>query len=207
VVYNAVDIPQNAGIAERQLWRNEIRTQMGVAMDEPLYLTVANNLKLKGVDWLIKAFAKRGGQGRVVVIGSKDFAEMESLAASLGLAGRVIFREHVDNIFKWYSAADAAVLLSWQDACSRVILESVRWGLPSMSTQFNGASEVLCDGAGVVVSRPDDIDAVIAGLDRLADADERRRFTAACAAAGEKLTWQRHCMELLEIYAKVMERK
>lgn len=207
VVYNAVDIPQNAGVAEHQLWRNEVRTQLGVAVDEPLYLTVANNLKLKGVDWLIRAFAKRGGQGRLVVIGSKDFSEMETLAASLGLSGRVIFREHTDNIFKWYSAADAVVLLSWQDACSRVILEAVRWGTPSMSTQLNGASEILKDGAGVVVMRPDDIDAVVAGLDRLADANERAMFAAACASAGEKLTWQRHCRELLEIYEKQMEQK
>lgn len=207
VVYNAVDIPLNAGVAERQLWRNEVRTQIGLAVDEPLYLTVANNLKLKGVDWLIKAFAKRSRQGRIAVVGCGDCGEMESLAASLGLAGRVIFHHRVDDIFKWYSAADAVVLLSWQDACSRVILEAVRFGTPSMSTRLNGASEILSGGAGVIVERPDDVDAVDAGLERLVSAEEKSSFAAACAEAGQGLTWQRHCGELLKIYAKQMEKK
>ncbi|HPS53276.1 MAG TPA: hypothetical protein PLK08_06965, partial [Phycisphaerae bacterium] len=73
--------------------------------------------------------------------------------------------------------------------------------------RYNGASEVLLDGAGVVIGRPDDIDAVVAGLNRLVDPEERSRFVNACAAAGEKLTWRRHCSELLEIYAKQMEKK
>jgi glycosyltransferase involved in cell wall biosynthesis len=105
------------------------------------------------------------------------------------------------DIFEWYSAADACILLSWYDACSRVVLEAVRWGLPCITTRFNGAAEILqSSGGGVVVDSPRDQGGVLAALDAMQDPERRLAFSRACIAAGERLSMDRHVDGLLKAY-------
>jgi glycosyltransferase involved in cell wall biosynthesis len=105
-----------------------------------------------------------------------------------------------------YSAADAVVLLSWQDACSRVILEAIRWRLASLTTRFNGAAELLARGAGKVVESPRDRAAVVAAMERLADPSRRREMSAACREIADFVGVARHVDELEGIYREVARR-
>jgi len=116
---------------------------------------------------------------------------------------QVVFAGPTDNIFAYYSAADACVLLSWYDPCSRVVLEAVRWSLPTITTRFNGASEILAAGAGLVVESPKDYPAIISAFNELSNRENRDARIDHCSLARQMLTMDRHIEKLLGAYGEV----
>lgn len=207
-IYNAVDVP-DVDAEQRADWRQQRRFQLGLGQQDLLLLTVAHNFKLKGLARAIEAMAKWRhstnfpGKARLVVIG-RGWPEPFQRHASLREIGReVVFLGEVDDVFPWYSAADACILLSWYDPCSRVLLEATRWGVPSITTLYNGAAEVLARGAGIVVSSPKDTRAVAAAMEELSDPKQRAYRTDACSRCAEELSIARHVEALLDAYARV----
>ncbi|MCD6365346.1 MAG: glycosyltransferase family 4 protein, partial [Planctomycetes bacterium] len=168
---------------------------------------------LKGVAETISAFAKwyHGRRdkidARLAVVG-RDMVEGYRRHAGLRDVGnRVIFAGPDDEIFKWYAAADAFVLLSWYDPCSLTVLEAARWSIPSLTTRFNGAAEAFDAGGCLVVDSPRDTRAIVSALDELADGEARGRHARACAKLADKLSMDRHVDELLEVYAEAARLK
>jgi len=208
VIYNAVDIPDVPG-DQRLAWRKERRELVGAAAGSPLFLSVATNFRLKGVAQAIRAFARwyrspAGSAGaRLVAVGQKKIGSYRRLVKKLGLVKQVHFEPRADNVWPWYAAADACVLLSWYDPCGRVVLEAVRWAVPSITTVFNGAAEILARGAGLVVSSPDDIDAVVKAMTELSDPDRLAARRQACRDVADELSMDRHVEQLLEAYREV----
>ena len=139
--------------------------------------------------------------------GQEKAGSYRKLAKKLGVGGQVHFEGRADNVWPWYAAADACVLLTWYDPCSRVVLEAARWAVPSITTVFNGAAEILARGAGLVVSSPDDIDAAARAMGDLADPDCRSALRQACRDVADELSIGRHIDELLEVYTEVASRK
>lgn len=124
-------------------------------------------------------------------------------ASSMTVAPRVIFIPPTPDLFPWYSAADACVLLSWYDSCSLVVLEAVRWGLPALTTAYNGAADALSAGTGLIVRSPADTPAIISAFDTLCNTARRLAFSQACSALSPRLTVEGHVDELTRVYAEV----
>jgi UDP-glucose:(heptosyl)LPS alpha-1,3-glucosyltransferase len=208
VIYNAVNAP-DVSQDQRQQWRRERRDQVGAGSGSPLFLFVGMDFRRKGVAQAIQAFARwyRSPNGspdaRFVTVGREDVATYRRLARKLGVARQVYFEPRADNVWPWYAAADVCVLLSWYDPCSRVVLEAVRWAVPSITTVFNGAAEILARGAGLVVSSPDDIDAVVKAMADLSDPDRLRTRQQACRDVADELSMDRHVEQLMEAYREV----
>jgi len=177
-----------------------------------VYMVIAKNFLLKGVGQTIDAFGRmlqrQGSPGhRLVLIGERNAHDSyHRQVKALGLDGNVVFVPHEDNVFLRYPAADVCVLLSWYDPCSRVILEAVRCGIPSITTRYNGASEALVGGAGIVVDSPRDTGRVVEAMEALADPFRRRQCVEACRKASESLGMERQVRDLLEAYREVVTR-
>lgn len=207
VVYNGVDVP-DVPAAQREQWRQEFRRSIGAGADDPVFLTVARNFALKGVDEAMLNFMRwcdsrgGGGKARLVVVGKSLVSIPHRSLAVQEIMDRIRMVPWSDDIFAWYSAADVCLLLSWYDACSRVVLESVRWGLPAITTAYNGAAEALAEGAGRVVESPQDSPAILRAMAELADPARRQQCRQACAAAADRLSMDRHVEELLAVYAQ-----
>ena len=208
VVYNAVDVPDPAD-ERRAEWRQELRGKMRLDDADVVFLSIATNFELKGIREAILAFGRwhrrnrRKIDGRLIVVG-RDWPETyQQWVGQQDLGKRVAFIPPTDEIFRWYAAADVCVLLSWYDPCSRVVLEATRWGIPSITTAYNGAAEVLTDGAGCVVDSPSKKKAIDAAMDKLADPNARAACVAACREKDGYLGIDRHVEELLAAYAEV----
>jgi glycosyltransferase involved in cell wall biosynthesis len=209
VIFNGVDVPE-ASDDQRAAWRRDVREQLAIDPDDVVYLSVATNFRLKGCDMAIEAFTSWHREGsppaHLVILGPSR--PQEHLRA---LDGDVSNRVHIlppdPEVFRWYSASDVCVLLSWYDACSRVVLEATRWGLPSITTTHNGAAEALAGGAGITVERPDDLPAVSKAMKKLADPAERRRRRNACRSIADRLSMERHVEELLAVYEETVGRR
>ena len=204
VVYNCVDVPSGEGRAGD---RARIRSEIAADGDAPVFLTVATNYELKGVAQAIEAFAKwRSAAGcdgaRLVVVGRQAPERYVKIARGFGVGDAVVFVPPTRDIFQWYSAADAVILLSWYDPCSRVVLEAARWSIPSITTRFNGAAEAFADGGCVVVDSPADIAAITNAYAELGDPDTREKHARACGEVSEYLGVRRHVEELLDAYRR-----
>ncbi|HUS92289.1 MAG TPA: glycosyltransferase family 4 protein [Phycisphaerae bacterium] len=212
VIYNAVEVP-DVTPEQRRTWRDECRRRIEVPPGGPVFLTVAKNFVLKGLAEAIEAFARWYHSpacvpgARLVAVGGRRFGPFRGLARKRRVAKQVVFVEPTGDIFPWYAAADAVVLLSWYDPCSRVVLEAARWGIPSITTVYNGAAEALARGAGIVVGSPRDTAAVVGALTELADPDRRAERVEACRDAAAGLGMDRHVDELLDAYAEVIARR
>jgi len=208
VVFNGVDAP-GGDEARRQQWRGELRSRLGIPAGDCVFLTVAKNFALKGVPEALEAFARhvaeRGGDAgaHFVAVGQALTGWYERRARRRRVSRLMHFPGPAEDASPWYAAADVCVLLTWYDPCSRVVLEALRAGLPAVTTAFNGAAEVLGDGAGVVVASPDDTAGAAAAMRTLADPAARRQAAGACRAVAGRLTMERQVDELLAAYEEV----
>ena len=211
-IYNAADLPQ-CDADDWAHWRQELRYSLGLGQRDPVFISVATNFPLKGMDYAIKAFAKwcyssaPAKTARLVIVGREVVEGYHRLAAMREIGSMVHFVPPTDEIMRYYAAADACILLSWYDPCSRTVLEAARLGIPSITTAYNGASEILADGAGITVSSPKDIGAIVAAFEELSDPQRRGSYAEACLAKADTLSFARHVDELLDVYAEVAQRK
>jgi UDP-glucose:(heptosyl)LPS alpha-1,3-glucosyltransferase len=206
VVYNGVQ-PPSADASQRAEWRGDVRRSLGIAPDDLMVFTAGKNFALKGVREAITALSAwlhgRGRKARpiLVAVGNAHTRRYEQHAAAQGVGDRVRFLPPTPEVSRLYAAADVCVLLSWYDPCSRVILEAIQWGLPTITTTFNGAAEVLVGGAGLVVHSPLDTSAVVRALEELSDAGRRTQCRRHAEAIAGGLSMRRHVEELLNVYA------
>lgn len=100
--------------------------------------------------------------------------EMESLAASLGIAERVRFLGQRTDVAQLISDAQVGVLVSHWEGFPLSILEAMRAGLPVVASDVGGVSEaVLNDETGYVVPRSD-VEALKHRIGRLLDSPDLR---------------------------------
>ena len=207
IIYNGVDVPEIEP-GQRNEWRKQTREELGGGADDLVLLSVANNFALKGVGETIRGFGKWQSKGsanraKLVIVGRGAAKKYQRLAKREGLEGRVFFAGASEQVWRWYAAADACVLLSWYDPCSRVILEALSWGIACITTAYNGAGEVLGDG-GIVVSSPDDSRAVVNAMEQVGDRQRRAKMAQACLERAGQVSMQRHVDQLLEAYGEVL---
>ena len=166
----------------------------------------------KGVDVLLEALALLPGVTAVVAGDGPDRAELEALAAGLGLGERVRFTGWVD--------ADAAASLLWS---SRVLalpslwdepfgivgLEALGAGLPVVGSAVGGIPSWLEDGVTGLLVPPGDAPALAGALRCSLDGDALARSVAAAApAVAARFSRERHLESLLgELRAVVAGRR
>lgn len=72
--------------------------------------------------------------------------DCRKLAQKLGVADRVRFPGHVDNMPLWYSIADAAVTSSRSEGLPFNVMESMYAGLPVVASAVKGHEDLIRDG-------------------------------------------------------------
>jgi glycosyltransferase involved in cell wall biosynthesis len=101
-----------------------------------------------------------GGDGELAV-------ELKALAASLGIADRVTFCGWVESKGDFYNAIDIFCLPSLHEPFGIVLLESMSYQLPMVSTDTEGPMDFLHDGVDSLIVPKNDPAAMAAALKRL----------------------------------------
>lgn len=157
--------------------RNRIRAELGW-QSRTIYLTVAHDFKLKGVDRILAAMAHLRGRGRdagLLVVGGGDIAKYKRLAASMGVANDVAFLGDVEDPVPAYHASDVFVLPTLYDPCPLVVLEALACGVPVITTAYNGATELMTlPRDGVVLNDPMDVMELALAMLRFDEAEVSR---------------------------------
>ena len=154
-----------------------------------VFLAVAHNPALKGLDVALRALAalvRDGHAVRLMVAGVGTGTIWSGMAEALGLAGRVAFLGQAGDMRPVYHGADVLVHPTRWDANSLVVLEAMACGLPVITSRMNGAAEAIApDVAGFILPDPEDFTALAAHMRLLLDPERRARFGTAARAAIE----------------------
>lgn len=201
--YNGVDPAVfHPGQVERPPVLREARLVIG---------TVANLRHEKGIDVLIRAFARlprTPGELKLWIVGSgPSRQELGDLALELGVAGDCVFEPGKPDIADHMRAIDIFVLPSYSEAFSNALLEAMASGCAAVAANLGGTPEMVRDRTTGLLFRPGD-DAELA--DRLqtliGDAGLRNELrSAAPAHALENFSLARNLRRVEQLYDELIE--
>jgi UDP-glucose:(heptosyl)LPS alpha-1,3-glucosyltransferase len=210
VVYNGVNVerftPHN-----RDQWRERIRSEWQIAPNEKLLLIVAHNFALKGVDWLIRAMGRLVQQQwpvKLAVVGRGATGRYSRLARQNGCGEQVRFIGPMDDSSPAYAAADVYVQPTFYDPCSLVVLEALACGLPTITSRFNGAGELIRHGEqGFVIDDPTNVADLADCIARTLNDSVCERMGRAARELALQHTLDHNYRDLLAVFTEAAARK
>ena len=102
------------------------------------------NIDHKGWDWLISSYKRSGVACDLVIVGEgEDRKKIEDQIISEGLVGRVHLVGGKDNPYPWISNAKCLVLPSYFEGFGNVLVEALMLGVPIVSSDCGGPSDIL----------------------------------------------------------------
>lgn len=164
-------------------------------------ITVARLEKVKGIEYLIGAFARLSLLGRLslVIIGDgSERKNLEKLTEKLGLKDRVEFLGEIHNrkILEPLSKADCFVLPSLKEGFGIVILEAMAAGVPVIASKVGGIMDIIEDGKTGLLVEPGNSEDIAKAIYEIYSG---RKFFKADL---EKYNWQNIANKVYENYLR-----
>ena len=202
VIGNGVDIEKFG------TWSKEAaRAELNIKESEQVVIFVGSLIPVKGVQYLVEAMntvIQHFPEARLLLVGDGEEREyLEKLADKLNLAEHITFIGRVANqrVPEYLVASDLFVLPSLSEGFPNVILEAMAAGLPIVTTNVSGLSEIVKDGEnGFVVEtrNPQQLAEKISLL--LSDTELRNRFSVNNRSEAEQNSWEAVVEKLEKVY-------
>jgi UDP-glucose:(heptosyl)LPS alpha-1,3-glucosyltransferase len=199
-------LPDTSQTAADRAW---FRGHYGFSADQRLALFVGHDFRRKGLRWAIEAVAATQTHWKLVIAGLGKVREYIETVELAGLEDRIKFIGPTREIARVYAAADALILPTFYDAWGLVVIEALSHGLPVISTDFLGASDLVRrHNVGTIVPTPRDVAAMTAALDALPTDPTRLAALAQRARnAAEGMPGPRYVAHLIDLYRRVIAEK
>jgi UDP-glucose:(heptosyl)LPS alpha-1,3-glucosyltransferase len=169
--------------------RAALRAEFGFTAGDWVWVAIGVQAHTKGLDRIIRAMLEFPA-AKLLVIGlaktsTRAAKTMAARATRWGLADRISFVGHREDVAELMAAADLLVHPARLDTTGTVILEAIVNGLPVVTTSICGyAQHVDAAEAGIVISEPFGYKAFVAALSAAQDAGRRSRWSASAEQYG-----------------------
>ncbi len=176
----------------------DFRLKLGIPSNAVLALFVGQDFDRKGLGMALDAISdlpsSDAGDVHLVVAGDeKRNPDYRTRVVNAGLQGRVHFVGNLPDTYPAYAASDLLLLPTRHDPCSLVVLEAAAMKLPVLTSDHNGAGEILKSGVtGEVLPVGDST----AWGKYLAEWINRERLRQAKAALGADRGGLDHCFHV-----------
>jgi glycosyltransferase involved in cell wall biosynthesis len=141
---------------------HDLRSELGIAPDDPIIGTVSIFRRQKALDVLIRSVAMIARQFpnlKVLIVGGgPQEAELRRLVDELGLQGVVMFTGLRTNVADFLAIFDVAVLSSDYEGTPLSVIEYMAAGKPVVATRVGGVPDLVEHGVHGLLVRPRDHD-------------------------------------------------
>lgn len=210
VVPNGVDVEKfHPATAEE---RANLNRALDLPADKLVIGTVARLVERKGIDILLRAFAKILDRhaAQLIVIGDGPLgAELRGLADDLKIDRSVTWLGLQDEPEKWLRAMDIFAFPSRLEGSPNAVLEAMATGLPIVATAIGGVVDLIQDGVTGILAPPDDPDKLASALERLIR-DARLRSDVGSHArvrAIEEFSLEKTISRVTDLYSHIVEHR
>ena len=197
VILNGVDLQEfSPGEAKRQTW--------GLPEGVTLALFAGNaQTPRKNLDTVLRALAQVP-ELQLVVAGTTTGTTYPQLVASLDLSNRVHFLEYRTDVPELMKAVDLLVFPSRYEPFGLVVIEAMAAGLPVITAATTGAAEIITPECGIVLSEPDDIQALARALSLLtSDRNLRSQMGQAARAIAQQHSWNKMAQSYVDLFEQL----
>ncbi len=134
--------------SNREAWRNEIRSQVGIKDDEFVFGFVGRLTRDKGVNEILEAYRNLKDRARLLIIGVREGTDTldTELWEFAEESDRVTILDFKKDIERYYSAMDVLLLPSYREGFGMVIAEAAAVGTPSIVSNIPGPIDVIAEG-------------------------------------------------------------
>jgi glycosyltransferase involved in cell wall biosynthesis len=204
VLHNSVVRP--AAVLEDDV--RALKLRLGVGEGERIILAVGRLSREKGHAELVEALEDLRRLApelslRLVLVGDgPERARLEEQARARGVAGRVVFAGHNEDVRPFYALANVLALPSHSEGSPNVLLEAMAAGVPVVSTAVGGVPEIVSHEESALLVSPHDAQALAAALARMLTDEPLARDLAARASvlAADRFSPEAYARSILEIY-------
>jgi len=145
------------------------RLEMGIPENSIVLLSVGELNENKNHETIIKAVKKLNNPNIYYMIcgqGDKE-ADLKELSSNLGIQDKIKFLGFRDDIAGLYKISDVFVFPSFREGLSVALMEALASGLPCVVSKIRGNVDLIEEGKGGYLVKPDDIDGFVNSLSKL----------------------------------------
>jgi glycosyltransferase involved in cell wall biosynthesis len=162
--------------------RSHARRRLNLPLDGVQIGSVGRLAEVKGHKFLVEAVATLPPNHRLVLLGAgPEQAPLQAQAREVGIADRVTFLGHRNDVEEVLPAFDLVCLPSLAEGLPRALIEAQACGIPVVATDVGGVVKAVNPDAGEVVPS-NDVAALVAAMQRLLarrhHPEELRRWVA-----------------------------
>lgn len=203
VLHNGVDLDRFAAHDPRA--RDSRRKAWGIGPRDLVIGTVGRLVPVKNLALLLRAVAGVDLRAHVVLVGDgPERASLQALAEGLGIASRVRFLGHSDEVRSELAAFDVFALPSRNEGMSNTLLEAMAASLAVVVSDVGGNLEIVRDGIDGLSFPNGDQEALAQCLSRLcADPGLRARLGR---AGRDRVAASFSIRAMVERYEKLYDR-
>jgi UDP-glucose:(heptosyl)LPS alpha-1,3-glucosyltransferase len=210
VIYTGID-QQLFNPTVKELYRSTLRSELNIREIDRVLLFVSHNWQRKGMEAILLALRHLGQDAKhykLIGIGKSNKENFLKLAEKLDLQERIYFMDKIEDIEKYYAAADIFLLPTMYDPCSNVCIEAMACGVPVITTASNGASELIKQGlSGFILNDPFDFRTLASFIQQLTNDTLLNEMGKQAVQAVRHLTIEENLNSTIEVFRKVIEGK
>jgi heptosyltransferase-2 len=217
VIPNGIKPAPKVEVSRINSVRANLLNQLGLKETEKpvLFFFAGHDFCRKGLDCLVQAMGRlqeinNRTPARLIIAGRANTGAYRRLAKKLNVEDRILFLGAVNSVQDLIAATDVAVLPTFDDPCSRFILEALAAGRPVITTKFNGATDLFVDDRhGRVIDEPRNIVAISDALEHFTNQDNLRRAENAVIGDNlrENVSIARVAGQLRAVYDSILEKR
>lgn len=174
-------------IEKRQQWRDEIRKDLGINSEDVVYAFAGRLTADKGINELLAAFlniAPKDNRVKLVIMGGMDNGAslnaklMEQAKTSV----QVYFTGSVNDIERYYAAADVFVAPSYREGFGLVVVEAEAMGLPAIVSDVPGQIDAIVPNKTGLSCKVKDVATLETAMEKMLKNSEYRMQIGKAAA-------------------------
>ena len=154
VIHNGVEFSDSICIDDRE----DLLKKYSINPYHHIFLFIGNNYRRKGLDLILQAMRGLKDTSLIVVGKDKYIDAYKQKAAKLNLSNNSYFLGPQKKVTDFYTIADTLLIPSFYDPFANVTLEALSKGLFVISSNQNGASEILTPEIGITLNNFPDIE-------------------------------------------------